>query len=127
MNRTHTVGHDFDAETYALRSGLLSRADLVTITPPPIAAVRQRAQKRRIRRGVFQGLSGVVATSAVAAGVFAWSPGRDPVSEPVPGNTDKPTMSLSPTPSTPTTATTNTPPTPASASRAPGTTRRKYR
>lgn len=61
----------------ALRSGLRGRADLLTITAPPIAVVRRRALRRRRRRSVVQGAVGLGATCAVVAGIVAWSPGRD--------------------------------------------------
>lgn len=61
----------------ALRSGLRGRADLLTITAPPIAVVRRRALRRRRRRSVVQGVVGLAATCVVVAGIVAWSPGRD--------------------------------------------------
>lgn len=69
-----TLGPEADD---ALRSGLRARAELVTITAPPIAAVRRRALRRRKRRGVIQGVGGLAATCAVIAGIVAWSPGRE--------------------------------------------------
>lgn len=71
----------------ALRSRLHARADLVTITTPPISAVRRRARQRRRRRGMAQALSGVVAACAVVAGIVAWSPGRDDAGGPAPAST----------------------------------------
>lgn len=61
----------------ALRSGLRARADLLSITAPPLAVVRRRALRRRKRRSVVQGMVGLAATCGVVAGIVAWSPGRD--------------------------------------------------
>lgn len=80
----------------ALRWGLQSRADLFTISTPPIAAVRRRAQKRRKRRGVTRGLSGLVAVCAVVGGIAAWSPERGDVASPTPAIA----VESSPTPTT---------------------------
>lgn len=107
MTRDHAAEDDFDPETEALRHGLRSRADLVTITRPPIPAVRQRARKQRTRRGILQGLSVVVATCGVAAGVVAWSPASDTSTSPTPS-----AMGPAPTPTPMPTHTTTTAPKP---------------
>lgn len=86
----------------ALRSVLHTRADLVTITAPPISAVRRRAKWRK-RRSLLQGLSGAAATCAVAAGIVAWAPGHDDTASPAPASTDgrSPTRTATPPPKPP--------------------------
>ena len=108
MTGDHATEDDFDPETEALRYGLRSRADLVTITRPPIPAIRQRARKQRTRHGILQGLSVVVATCGVAAGVVAWSPGSHPSSSPMPPATG-PAPTRTTTAPTPANTTTTTP------------------
>ena len=104
-----TIDDTTGYQTDALQAGLHARADLVTISRPPIAEVRQRAQKRRKRRRLVQGLSGVTATCAVVAGVIALSPSRGADSSPAPTTsfTPAPTHTTAPTTSAPTTSIAN--------------------
>ncbi|WP_194926959.1 hypothetical protein [Catenulispora pinisilvae] len=76
MTMYDTIDDDTEPDTDALRSGLRTRADLVTISVPPIPAVRERARRRRTRR-LVRALSGVAAASAVVGGVLVWAPGRE--------------------------------------------------
>jgi hypothetical protein len=102
MSTGHFPHEGVEPETGdALRSGLHARAGRVDISPPPIGAVRQRAQKRRRRRGMVQGLSGLAVTCAVVVGIVAWSPGGGDVAGPGPMNTESSsaTPSRTPTPS----------------------------
>lgn len=92
------IGSESKAESgEVLRRGLQTRADLFTISSPPIAAVRRRAQRRRRRRGVIQGVSGLAVMCAVVGGVVAWSPARDEVASTAAGSR----VESSPTPSPP--------------------------
>jgi hypothetical protein len=111
MISDHATEDDFDHEAEALRSGLRTRADRVTITRPPIPAVRQSARKRRTRRGLFQGLSVVAVTCAAAAGAVAWSPGSGTSSSPTPpGTRPTPTHTTRAEPAPPPSSTPSTPP-----------------
>ncbi|MBS2536313.1 hypothetical protein KGQ20_26460 [Catenulispora sp. NF23] len=99
MTMYDTIDDDTEPDTDALRSGLRTRADLVTVSVPPIPAVRQRARQRRTRRRMVQALSGIAAASAVVGGALVWAPGRDggdgaPTTTPWP--TPSPSPSLSP-------------------------------
>lgn len=101
----HTTDGGAEPEDAALASGLRTRADLFAIAPPPITAVRRNARKRRTRRKMVQGMSGLAAC-AVVAGVFAWSPRQDTGIGPTPANTGRPSplqtsAPPSPAPSTP--------------------------
>ncbi|MEY9894627.1 hypothetical protein ABIA31_008313 [Catenulispora sp. MAP5-51] len=104
MSTGHFPHEGVEPETGdALRSGLHARAGRVDISPPPIGAVRQRAQKRRRRRGMVQGLSGLAVTCAVVVGIVAWSPGGGDVAGPGPTSTTdassaRPSRTPTPTP-----------------------------
>lgn len=128
MTRNHLTDSGIEPENAPLRSELRTRADLVTIIPPPIPLVRRNARKRRMRRRVVRGLSGMAVTCAVVAGVIVFSPGQDTGISPAPTNTDRPSPTRTagspsptpnPTPSTKSTSantSTNTPPTSTSSS-----------
>jgi hypothetical protein len=107
-------GIEPEPETDALRSGLLTRAGLITIAPPPIPAVRRNAKKRRTRRRTVQGLSSLAATCGVVASVIAWSPGQDVGIGPAPADEDTPTATRTMAPPSPlpthTTRSTTAPP-----------------
>ena len=110
-DHNHTTNSNAEPDNASLRSVLRTRADLLTIAPPPIPTVRRNARKRRTRRRMVQGMSGLAVTCAVVAGVIAWSPGQDAGIGPSPTNTDRPspTRTAAPPSHRPTQTTTSTP------------------
>lgn len=80
----NSAGGDRADSLSPLRAGLRAEADLVTISPPPIAAVRQSAGRRRAWRLTFQGFAGVAVACALVGGILVWAPVHGTADGPVP-------------------------------------------